>query len=264
MTGVTALLFDDPCVIFALRRESQPFRRKFRPQQHFPGAPCPACFCGPTWLTVLVLESGVGQERMRAGLEWLLARPVLGNVPYRPRLVLSAGFAGALREDCRVGDILLATEVSDLQGHVWPTTWPAEALSGEWRPPLRRGRLLTVPRLVATPQEKCALGHEYGAWAVDMESGVLAEMCARQGVPFGCVRAISDDVGTALSPQLVSLLSGGRVSPLRALAALTRRPMLAGEFARLARQTRLAAAQLGKALGELLTLTLPWSAALEP
>jgi len=45
---------------------------------------------------------------------------------------------------------------------------------------------------------------------------------------------------------------------LQALTARVCAPSLAAEFRRLARRSRFAAEQLGKALGELLTLTLPW------
>src|SRR5438045_1697588 len=107
----TDLAFDDPCVVFALRREAVPFLREFRPHQRFAGAPCRARFCGPAWLTVLVLETGVGPQAMATALEWLLSKPMLDNVPYRPKLVLSAGFSGALDEKSQVGDIVLATEV---------------------------------------------------------------------------------------------------------------------------------------------------------
>jgi hypothetical protein len=46
------------------------------------------------------------------------------------------------------------------------------------------------------------------------------------------------------------------------LSAGLRSPNLLAEMLRLARQTRLAGRQLGKALGELLTLTLPFGAEL--
>ena len=257
---MSELIFDDPCVIFALGREGQGFRRKFRPNQAFPEAPCRARFCGPAWLTVLALETGIGPQRMTTALEWLLGRPMLGNVPYRPKVVLSAGYSGALQESFKIGDILLATEVADSEGNCWPVTWPAVLPKEEWRPPLHRGRLLSVPRLIGTPEEKRSLGQQHGAAAVDMETAVIARLCSRHGTPFGCVRAISDTIETALSPQLVALLSGGRVSPWRVLTALARRPRLTGELWRLARDTRLASESLGKALGELLTLTLSWTA----
>src|SRR5947209_8309945 len=128
------LHFTDPCIVFALRRESVAFRREFRPHQRFPGAPCWARFCGPAWLTVLVLETGVGEPRTGKALEWLLGKPVLGGVPYQPKLVLSAGFSGSLREDQQIGDIILATDVVDRDGNRWPTTWPGDLPPGEWRP----------------------------------------------------------------------------------------------------------------------------------
>jgi nucleoside phosphorylase len=254
---VTELVFADPCVLFALGRESGPFRRDFRPQQRFPGAPCRARFCGPAWLSVLVVETGMGKANTQAALDWLLGRPLLGNVAYRPKLVLSAGFAGALRAPYLVGDVLLATEVADTEGGLWPTTWPGELPEGRWEPPLRRGRLLTVPHIVADPGAKRALGERHAAAAADMETAVVARACSRAGVPFGCVRAISDDVNTALSPRLAALFAAGRVSPLRLLGQVARAPSLVGELWRLARQTRVAARQLGKALGEVLTLTIP-------
>ena len=43
----TEVVFDDPCVVFALGREAKAFRREFRAQQRFAGAPCWARFCGP-------------------------------------------------------------------------------------------------------------------------------------------------------------------------------------------------------------------------
>jgi hypothetical protein len=255
---VTDLVFDDPCILFALRRESRAFRRVFKPQERFPDAPCWARFCGEPWLSVLVLETGVGAEPTRRALEWALSQPVLGNIPYKPKIVLCAGFCGALEEDRHVADIILANEVVDAEGHVWPTTWPGDLPPGEWRPPLHRGRVLSLPRLVGDPAEKRALGRKHLAVAADMESEAAAEVCRRRGVPFGCVRVISDDLHTSLSPQLVKMLSGGRVSPLGLVLGTLRSPGLAREMWRLAKDTYMAAERLGTALGELLTLTLSW------
>jgi hypothetical protein len=255
---MTDLAFDDPCVLFALGREARSFLREFHPQQRFWGAPCWARFCGPAWLSVLVLQTGIGQVQAETALRWLFDQPVLGSVPYRPKLVLSAGFSGALQEELQVGDVILATEVMNLEGQCWPTTWPGVLPPGDWRPPLHRGRLLSVPALIASPEEKQALGRKHQAAAVDMETATVARMCRERDVPFGCVRAILDDLHTPLSPRLVSVLSGGKVSPWRALTAVLSSPGLGVEFTRLARRARFAAEQMAKALGELLTLTLPW------
>ena len=256
MAALIDLSINDPCVLFPLRREAAPFCREFRPQQRFPGAPCWARFCGPAWLSVLVLETGMGQARTAEALRWLLGRPLLENLPCRPRVVLSAGFAGALQAGYQVGDVVLATEVIDAEGGCWLTTWPGDLPAGPWQPPLRRGKLLTVSGLANAAGTKGELGEKYGAVAVDMESATVARECLRERIPFGCVRVISDDVHTTLSPQLASVLTGGRVSALRVLGLVLRRPTVIGELWQLARHTRHAAIQLGKALGELLTLTL--------
>jgi hypothetical protein len=255
---VTELAFDDPCILFALRRETQPFLREFRPQQRFRSAPCWARFCGPAWLSVLALQTGMGQAATETALDWLLSGPVMGGVPYRPKLVLSAGFSGALQAEFKAGDIILATEVAAADDGLWPTTWPAQLPAGEWRPPLHRGRLLSVPTLIASPEEKEALGRAHQAAAVDMETATVARVCRQRNVPFGCVRVILDDLHTPLSPRLMSLVSRGRISPVKALTALIHAPGLVAAFGHLARRSRFTAEQLGKALGELLTLTLPW------
>jgi hypothetical protein len=85
-----------------------------------------------------------------------------------------------------------------------------------------------------------------------METAVVARLCRRQGVPFGCLRVISDDLNTTLSPRLADLLRQGRVSPSRLAGALLRQPSLAVELWRLAGQTRKAAEQLSLGLGRLL------------
>lgn len=253
------LRFDDPCVLFALARESRFFRKEFPPTQRFPGAPCRARFCGPAWLSVLILETGVGHERARIALDWLLSNPTFGGVPYEPKLVLFAGFAGALSPDLKVGDLVLADAVADAAGNVWPTTWPGELPGGPWRPPMRRGLILSSPHLVGGFGEKRRLGEQHEALAVDMESASLAQTCSRGGVPFGCLRAISDEVETPMSAELIDVLSGGQVAWGRLFLTLVRRPSLLKEMLRLGRDTRLAARQLGTGLGELLTLTLPAS-----
>jgi adenosylhomocysteine nucleosidase len=253
----------EPCLVFALHREAQAFLQEFRSQQRFPGAPCRARFCGPEWLTVLVLETGIGQKQTEESLRWLLAKPLFGNVPYQPKVVISCGFAGALQPDLQVGELILATEVVNADGYCWPVPWPGDLPAGDWQPPLKRGRLLTTPQLIADVAQKRELGQRRQALAVDMESAIVASICSRQEIPFGCLRAVSDRVDTALSPELVSVLAGAGVSWRGLASLLARQPHKVGELWRLFQATRVASRQLAKALGELLTLTLPWDVSQE-
>jgi adenosylhomocysteine nucleosidase len=175
-------------------------------------------------------------------LDWLLAKPRLGEADYAPRWIVFAGFAGALTDALNIGDIVRPSEIIDETDRCWPTTGFAPT----------SGRLLTVDQLTATPADKRRLGFQHRASAVDMESACFAERCTNARVPFACIRAISDTVTTALSPALLSMLEGGYVSTWRVLKSLARRPGMLPELLRLARDTRLAARSLAAALDGML------------
>jgi nucleoside phosphorylase len=239
---VTELPSFDLCILFAFRREAWPFVREFPIQKTFASAPCRTCLCGTSEASILVLETGVGRQRMEQALAWLLTRQQL------PKLIISAGFSGALRDGLNIADIIVSTDVVDEDGGAWPASWPGAIASDTFR----RGKLLTVSRTIAEPDEKLALGQKHDALAVDMETAIVARMCSERGIPFGCVRAISDDVHTPLSPDLEYVIVNGKVSPWRLLARLVRRPWFAAELWRLAKHTRLAADRLAAALGRLI------------
>lgn len=185
-------------------------------------------------------------------MQWLLGRPALGNLPYRPRVVVSAGFSGALQEAHGIGDLILATEVVDTAGNHWPTTWPGHLPASAGGLRLTKARLLAVDRMIGSPAEKRALGVQHRAAAVDMETAVIARCCTEHGIPFGCIRTISDRLDMPLAPKLLACLKGGRISLPRLLLALASAPPLGWELWRLARHTRLAAERLGQVLADLL------------
>jgi adenosylhomocysteine nucleosidase len=239
----------DPCLVFALRRESMYFRRDYPFQQRFPGAPCRAQFRGPAAQSVLMLETGVGAGAMATALHWCLSRPRFGEVLYRPRLVVSVGYSGALHARQRVGDLVLATEIVDPHNKRWPAIHNTDLATRG----IALGRLLTVAELVGDPHDKERLGQQYQALAVDMESAVAARVCHEQGVPFACLRVISDDTTTPLSPHLLDCLRRGRVSPARLLWTVLRHPKVGGELWRLATGTRRAAQRL-RMVGSLLAM----------
>lgn len=226
--------------LFALRRESAPFTRRLGQFDTRRDAPWSLRLFRTRGEPATVLETGVGGDRAAVAIRWLLDA-------YRPKVVIACGFAGALSPTLKVGDVLLASEVvepgdDDLR---WRTTLPLRL--GD----LPVGRLVTAPQLVGSPAAKRTLARETGAVAVDMESAAIAEACQERRVPCAVVRAISDTVDTELSHRLVTLLAGGRASPLRVLAAVARSPRLAVELWRLARDTRLAARRLADALHRL-------------
>lgn len=225
--------------MFALERESAPFLRRRRILSAIPGALASAHYLEVPRGNALVVETGVGFERAKSAIDWLLER-------YEPRMVVAAGFAGALDPGLRVGDVLVASEVVEQDEQDWRVALPMEL--GD----LACGRLVTSPRMVATAAAKQDLRASTGALAVDMESAAIAEACQEAHVPCAVVRAISDTAAMSLSPHLTELLAGGQVAPMRVVAALLRRPTLIPELWRLARDTKLAARNLADALTRLI------------
>src|SRR5262249_23241071 len=102
-----------PCIAFALARESAPFLKLFPRRERQSDAPCGAWLCTNGERTVLVMETGVGQVRTQRALDWLTRHVNFAE----SRLVIAAGFAGALNVKARVGDVVLAEDVIDPEGN---------------------------------------------------------------------------------------------------------------------------------------------------
>ncbi len=98
----------------------------------------------------------------------------------RPDAVVSFGFCGALDPALRPGEIFVATAVDG-----FPAAQPAA--SG----PHASGVLVTIERVAGTVEEKAAL-RQAGAAAVDMEAAGVAGEAERLGLPFFCVRSVTD------------------------------------------------------------------------
>lgn len=197
-------------VLFALEREAKPFRKRAQGRKD-----------------LRIAVTGVGRKAVERSLHRLLRE-------IKPTSAIMAGFCGALRSGLAIGNVLVPTTIVDDSG----STWPCDVEATE---PLR---LLTMDRMISEPMEKQRLGEQHAAAIVDMESATAARVCAEFGVPFAAIRAVSDEVDTRLSPELLTLLDGGRVSLAGVVAAILRRPTILQELLRLGRDTNRAANRL--------------------
>ena len=99
-------------------------------------------------------------------------------------LMLSIGWCGALHPHFCVGDIFAASVVFAGQRE-FSTKVPKCART------FLIGRLISQDRFIATAAEKNEL-HVLGAQAVEMEAASIALAAEERGVPFSCVRVVSD------------------------------------------------------------------------
>jgi len=151
----------------------------------------------------------------------------------RPGGVALLGWAGGLRDDLAVGDIVIADRA--LSAGRSDVNCLALPLPGTAR--VHRGPMLTADHVVAAPAAKRAAA-ACGALAVEMEAYPLAAWAAQREVPFVHDRVILDTVEDTL-PALDGVLDGyGRLQIRPLFGALARRPVLLGEFTRMALRLR--------------------------
>lgn len=119
---------------------------------------------------------GMGKNQVRKTLKKLA-----GTLD--PDFVLTAGTAGALKEDFSRGDVFVPTALSGVEREDWlhpPTDllrWTMGTLqqSGTKEYDFRSGPLVSVDEPVLTPDDRKELHAETGALAVDMESLAVVE-----------------------------------------------------------------------------------------
>lgn len=140
---------------------------------------------------------------------------------------ISTGFCGALDPGLALGDVVVPAQVMDAAtGETFPCD---RALAiGAGTP---AGTLVTTARVVTDPAARAALD----GVAVDMESAGIARACARAGVPFAAIRAVTDRAGDVL-PHMDGVLDDhGHVHGLAMARRLAAHPREITAWARLAR-----------------------------
>ena len=136
---------------------------------------------------LVLAKSGIGAERAGAVAEDIIR-------DFKPDLIISAGYCGALVKDLKIGDVV----VSDLQDR----------------------KLFCSPRPLFTCEDKTAASQREGAIIVDMESGGVSSAAKRHNVPFIAVKAVSDTLLDDLPRSFPRLLWLPRLLRLKKNAGL--------------------------------------------
>ncbi|SMH49368.1 adenosylhomocysteine nucleosidase [Rathayibacter oskolensis] len=155
---------------------------------------------------VLLVRTGVGLVNAAGGL----TAAILRAQPDAP-LVVSAGSAGGLGAEVRVGDVVIGDEyvqtdadarafgyaLGQVPGMPERYSGHAPALAaavstGEPTITVRRGLIVSSDTFVSGDHVERVRGHFSGALATDMESVSLAQTAFVHGLPFVSVRGISD------------------------------------------------------------------------
>lgn len=175
---------------------------------------------------------GIGTEAARRAAEAAISI-------FHPRVVCSAGFAGALDSSLKVGDVVRPARVVNAGDG---SSVGQEGGSG----------VLVSFGAVASPEQKARLHESFGAQAVDMEAASVGRAAALRGTRFAAVKVISDESTCALPPMERFVDSDGKFSEARFALFATMRPWMWLQVLRLARNSNHASRVLCGALRELI------------
>ncbi len=128
-----------------------------------------------------------------------------------PRLLVSAGIAGAISPKLKVGDVGRIRQVVDVA-----TGERFAAGGGDW--------VLATSQDVSDSAEKGQLFAKYGADVVDMEGAAVAKVARQRGLEFAAIKSISDDASFAMPPLTRFIDQNGRFSTGRFLLYVALRP----------------------------------------
>jgi adenosylhomocysteine nucleosidase len=161
-----------------------------------------------------------------------------------PAAVISAGFCGALADDLRVGDLVVAEEVLDERSGERFAADPRllEAAPG------RRGVIVSAERIARTPADRARLD----GLAVDLESAAIALVARAAGIPFLALRAVTDERRHRLPDFDRIMDAAGRLTPGAGLVHFVLHPREVPALVRLGPAVRRAGQALREGLERML------------
>ena len=204
---------------------------------------------------VALLALGVGKECARIAAEMTIKC-------YRPDLIISAGFGGALQDHVKTGDMVVGSEVleltsddgKDVRWRTIPAVDQSPASAGNYDGfRLHSGKILTADDLIVKAIRKARIGQATGALTVDMESSAVAAVAAAHRTRFLAVRCVTDDSHANLPCEFNDFFVLGQLQPSRIITSIVRRPRLVLDLARMGYSARRAGNTLARFLAHAVT-----------
>ena len=233
-------------VCFALKEEAAPFHKI---AARHPGVITILVGIGRANAEKSVRNFLAGSERTVAvGQEQLMAagHARLAGTLAPPSLVLTCGFAGGLKPDFKIGDVIFESgERRAESGNL-----EASLLAAGAKP----AKIFCTDRIATTVAEKKVLREQTGADAVEMESAAIHAVCAEKNLACVTVRVISDTAHEDLPLDFNALAKPDKNLDFGKLAlAIAKSPGKIPALMALGKKTKFAAERLADVLGKVLT-----------
>jgi adenosylhomocysteine nucleosidase len=155
--------------------------------------------------------------------------------------LISTGWGGALREDLTPGQVCHVSTIIDARtGERFVASGPTDDC---W--------LVTSPK-VADASEKQRLAATYGAALVDMEAAAIARLAQMRGIPFYCIKGISDGYSDQLPDFNRFLTPDGHFQLVRFAVFCLLRPWHWPALIRMGENSRKASIRIAESLLDIL------------
>ena len=176
---------------------------------------------------------GIGPAAARRAAEAII-------VKYAPEIIISAGLAGALVPELKVGETIFPAAVVDTQdGSRQETAIRTSPVSNT-----ALGRIVLVSSAeIARMEQKARLAKSYAAHAVEMEGAAVARAAQAHNLPFLAIKTISDEYDFDL-PGVEKFIRNSEFQTARFVIHVAARPWLWLRVLRLGHNTRVASENL--------------------
>jgi adenosylhomocysteine nucleosidase len=206
---------------------------------------------------VTLIQSGMGMKKAAAATEELIAIA-------KPRVLISAGLGGGVRQGLAVGDVVIAGQSLVLSEGIISGAATLEnapylrAMEESFRHrPFRiaDGTTVTSGKIVPKGTARQLIAKEAVNPVLDMETCAVAQTACRNGIPLVAVRAISDAAEEELLFSLDEITDREmKVRIGKVLIAIARNPRILPQMLRLAKNANLAGHNLAIVLEKLVHL----------
>ena len=201
-----------------------------------------------TWdnASIILVRTGMGKDCALNALKEALSLTV-------PSLILSIGYAGGLDLRLKVGDLVIADKILEINQVIsLSKTYsldPKQLGLFERLDPNKNilfyiGTLITVNQIIADSSAKQELGVSHKALAVDMETSSLISYAIENKIPFISVRAISDTMEQSLINISSFVDDDGKVCKIKAGWYAVTHPSVIKNFVALRSQSQKATTNL--------------------
>lgn len=208
-------------------------------------------------IDLIAIETGMNITRLKLAFKHIARE-------YRPDIILSSGFCGALYYQAAVGELVFAsryffytregaielTQLADRSIHFQKSCWNGSVITRlRQKLELKDASFITLPERISKTVLRSSLPEKTLFPVCDRETVYLANLAYNSNIPFFAIRSVTDRADEDIPEELYSVTDeNGTYQLSRALKLLFLRPSLIPDTMKLGKKASLASKNLAEAV----------------